>query len=149
GAAMVRRPEQVQILRLWASKPGYATLFRNFETAKKDGSVELPSSFEFPLPKAQTVSGRIVDAKGQSIAGVRIQAQCEVSNDYKLPNGLVYSCNDLATGSDALITDKEGRWSLNNVPVPATSVSLKIAHPDYIPDMEYGCLQKQQSITLA
>ncbi|MGL4549713.1 MAG: carboxypeptidase-like regulatory domain-containing protein, partial [Gemmataceae bacterium] len=142
GVAVVRRPRAVQLMRVWVSKPGYAGLFRGWEEGTP------PATFIFPLSKATTAGGRVVDARGRGVAGVRIEARCEIDRAEELPDGLRFNTT-LAYGWGAAVTDADGRWSLTNVPVTATALSLLVNHPDYVSDVFYGDLQKAQRVTLA
>ncbi|MFO0843379.1 MAG: carboxypeptidase regulatory-like domain-containing protein [Gemmataceae bacterium] len=148
GVAMVRRPNEVDLMRIWVSKPGHAGLFRGWEKGTHDQGRGLPKSFTFQLNKATTVGGRVVDEKGRGVAGARVEAQCEVDGAKKLPDGVAYHTT-LAYGAGAAVTDKDGRWKLENVPVPASSFSLRIAHPEYVSDTRDGGLQQEQGVTTA
>ena len=58
GVATVVRPKALQIVRIWVSKQGYATLVRGWETGKHDNGKLIPAAFEFPMRKAGTAGGR-------------------------------------------------------------------------------------------
>ena len=55
----------------------------------------------------------------------------------------------LAEGSDASTTDADRRWMLKNVP-PGNNVEvrLKLGHPDFISDPNWGTMQEEQGITM-
>ena len=47
-----------------------------------------------------------------------------------------------------MTTNSEGRWKLDNVPPgDDVDVRIKLSHPDYIDDHDWGQLQKEQHIT--
>jgi protocatechuate 3,4-dioxygenase beta subunit len=148
GVALIRRPQPLQIFRVWVYGPGYASLFRGWETrAHKEGK-QIPKTFVFQMQKATTVGGRAVDEKGKGIAGVRVEAMCDPEGDKKLPSGIQFN-EHLAYGSGAAVTDKDGRWRLTNVPGPVSKVWLRFAHDDYVSDESYGGLQLTQGVTMA
>lgn len=147
GIAVVRRRKDARSMRVWADKPGYAGLFRGWEREARGGVAVMPDTFTFPMPKATTAGGRVVDQKGRGVPGVRLEVDCVVGGKMALPNGISYAPT-LAHGS-MVMTDKDGRWRLDTVPVPATALSLRIAHPDYVSDVRYGEYQKAQGVTMA
>lgn len=148
GVAAVRRPKALDILRVWASKPGYAGVFRGWEQGASAGGAGLPAAFTLPLQKATTIGGRILDGTGKGVAGVRIAVECTVP-PAALPDGVHFN-TFLADGSSSgVVTDADGRWTLRNVPAPATTFSLRVTHPDYVSDTRYGELQAQHGVTAA
>ena len=47
------------------------------------------------------------------------------------------------------ITDEQGRWTLDNVPPDDDlELRLKLSHPDYISDPNWGTMQEQQGVDL-
>lgn len=147
GVATLRFPKSVVNVRLWVSKSGHPGLYRAWEDPKdNDKPVPLPESFQFVIPKGTTISGRIIDEQGNGIPQARVEASCK--DTYKLVlHDNVHFSGTLASGTDAAITDQQGRWQLNNVPVPAKDIQLRITHPDYISDVHEGELQNIQQVT--
>jgi protocatechuate 3,4-dioxygenase beta subunit len=148
GVAITKRPKELGIIRVWVSAPGYADLFRGWETGKHENGKLIPTAFDFPMRKATTAGGRIVDARGKGIHGARVEVNQAQSSDETLPNEICYP-GTLAWGKDAAVTDKEGRWSIANVPPKTTKMSLKVTHPDYNSDVYFGEHQDAQGVSIA
>ena len=54
----------------------------------------------------------------------------------------------LSSGPAAIRTDDQGRWTLRNAPPgDDVKVRIKLSHPDYINDREWGQLQREQFVT--
>ncbi len=60
GAADVELPKTFSILRLWASKKSFATLFANWEQAELTSGKELPAEYVMRLDSAVTAGGQVV-----------------------------------------------------------------------------------------
>jgi protocatechuate 3,4-dioxygenase beta subunit len=148
GVALVKRPKQLQIIRVWVSKKGYAPLFRGWETGTHDHGKLLPASFEFPMRKGATAGGRLMDTTGKGVSGGKVEVRFDKSTDDSLPNDIKYS-DWLAIETHAAVSDKDGRWSIANVPPKTTALSLKINHPDFVSDLHRGELQRAQGVTIA
>jgi len=147
GVATLRFPKSVVNVRMWVSKAGYAGLFRAWEDPKDDAKpMPLPELFQFVIPKGTTISGRIVDEQGNGIPQARLEAKCKDTYKLVLQDDVHFS-GTLAYGTDAAITDQQGRWQLSNVPVPAKDIRLRITHLDYISDVHEGELQGIQQVS--
>ena len=93
-----------------------------------------------------------VTARGQPIKGVVVEVKLERGGrgegrtDARRVAGRTGSDHHQGT---APVTDEQGRWTLDNVP-PGDDLELrlKLSHPDYISDPEWGTMQDQQGIDL-
>lgn len=145
GFIEIRLPEDYRIIRIWAVAEGYANMFANWEELEiKSGGLP-PNEFVFPMIPAVEVGGTVVDEQGTPIEGVSVEVK-RVSNPEDNSQRIKYG-TWLAQGTDARITDEKGRWTLDNVP-PGDDIQLelKLTHPDYISDDNWGDIQKTQSI---
>ncbi|QVL34267.1 sigma-70 family RNA polymerase sigma factor [Telmatocola sphagniphila] len=150
GVAVIRRPNEIQTLRVWCSATGYATLFRGWETGTTDQNNPLPETFTFPMKKGISIGGRVVDPKENGIANVRIEAICEKYAPHKFPNNTHYG-NSLSLVNNGVQTDKDGHWSIDTVPEPVEEISLRFHSEDFASDLSlpFSIIQKDQNITLS
>lgn len=146
GVAKVMRPAQVQILRLWISKPGFATLFRSIETGVDGGNADIPSTFDVQLLKGKVIRGRVVDERGKPIVGARVEANATLGRETARADGFEYS-GTLSFGSDAPKTDADGYWQLDNVPATAIGVNVRLIHPDYVSEVRIDRKQKPREVS--
>ncbi|HEY7312793.1 MAG TPA: sigma-70 family RNA polymerase sigma factor [Gemmataceae bacterium] len=145
GAAQVELPKTFYILRLWASNKPFVPLFANWEQNELASGEKLPAEYVFRMERAVTAGGRIVDEQDKPIAGVRVQV--ELKNNQKLAHGDGRTSFDrwLAWGNDAVTTDAEGRWRIDNVPDhPQVKLTLLVSHPDYV-SVNYGRGEEQKA----
>jgi RNA polymerase sigma factor (sigma-70 family) len=150
GAAQVELPKTYYILRLWASKKPFASLFANWDQNELASGAKLPAEYTFRLEPAVSAGGRIVDEQGKPIAGTRVQVM--ITNDPKPARGDGRARYDtwLAERNDAAKTDTEGRWRIDNVPShPRVDLSLLVSHPEYVSHGNWGEAQKAAGITTA
>jgi thiol-disulfide isomerase/thioredoxin len=145
GEARFELPEGMYIFRLWARAEGHVPLFAHWEE-EDDPEETLPKEFTFRLERGTVIGGIIRDQDGRAIA----RATVEVSLDRKgKSEPRVGPDGWLAEGSAASTTDAQGRWTLDNVPAgDDVEVNLKVGHPDYISDPQWGTLQKEQGVTM-
>lgn len=148
GRVTVSLPDEFYILRLWASADGYARLFKNWEEDNIKNGDTPPADYTFRMIKGATIGGVIVDQKGDPIAGAAIGVQASAThpgNEDRLRFGSWYADEK----SSDLVTDDQGRWSLDTLP-PADDlkVTVKTAHPEYIDDPR-GESYEAQGITTA
>ena len=131
GQADVEIPKSLGYLTIWARSPGRVALRTEWRPTRHGD--EIPAAFTFPLPKPTAIGGVVTDEQGQPIAAVRV----EVDHEQRIP------------GSDiAVVTDAGGRWTLDNVP-PGDErwFSVKLTHPDFVSDMSWGDMQRNQLVT--
>ncbi len=144
GQVRVSVPEEISIFRLWARAEGHVPLFAHWEE-QDNPETTLPEEFTFRLKPGTVIGGIIRDQNGQAIKGATVEVQLQHGGEQ---DGRAGPDMWLAEGSDASTTDAEGRWTLKNVP-PGNNVEvlLKLGHPDFISDPNWGTLQKEQGIT--
>ncbi|HLN30149.1 MAG TPA: sigma-70 family RNA polymerase sigma factor [Gemmataceae bacterium] len=150
GAVQVELPKTFHILRLWASKSPFVSMFANWEQSELATIKEFPVEYTFRLESGIASGGRILDEQGKPIAGVRVQLRMENAPAPARSDGRAHYDGWLATGSDATTTDAGGRWRLENVPNhPQIQLQLLVSHPDYVSDERWGEIQTAAGITTA
>lgn len=134
GVARFELPKSFTILRLWASKKPFVTMFANWEQAELSGGKGAPAEYTFRLESAVTASGRVLDEKGKPVAGAKVQVS--LANDPKPAKGdsrVRYTLSSTAT------TDAEGRWTIGKVPDhPSVELSLLVTHPDFVTNNQWN-----------
>jgi hypothetical protein len=143
GIALVERPSELRIIRLWASHPDFVTLFAHWEEGEHDNGRLLPAEFTLTLPKGVEIGGRIIDEAGKPVAGVRVEATLRDETQVAANKPNVRHDKWLANGNDSAVSDQEGQWVVKNVPASfdrdaKNRVSLRFNHPNYIPIPEDG-----------
>jgi outer membrane lipoprotein-sorting protein len=142
GQAVIKFPRDFTILRLWVRRDGCVPLFVHWEEMDENP----PDSFTIKLAKGTAIGGFVKDEQGRPIAGAKVEVAW-VPRDYEQSNRTCI-CNRLAEDDDdARVTDAAGRWSLDNVPAGGGSLSIKISHPAYLDDTNFGGLQEKQHVT--
>ena len=142
GQTIIELPKNFDIFRLFTSCDGYVPLFTHWEELDENP----PDTFTITLAKGTRIGGFVKNDDGQPIVGAKV----EVSMAYDRAAIQKRTCIEhwLAEGDDARTTDAEGRWTLNNVPEGDVKLSLKISHPKYLGDKDWGGLQKEQKVML-
>ncbi len=146
GSVVAELPKQIRIMRIWARKKDHVPLFAHWWPEMQPEDPDIPSEYQFNLAKGTTIGGQIVNEQGEPIKGVNV----EVRRSNRLPPMARLSPGTwLAYGDAALITDSDGRWKLSNVPGDSeTAVLLKLSHPQFIDDANWGTYQQEQSIIM-
>jgi protocatechuate 3,4-dioxygenase beta subunit len=133
GAARIELPKTFYILRLWASKKPFVSMFANWEQDELASGKGVPDEYTFRLEKAVTAGGRVLDEKGKPIAGAKVQVN--LNGELKPVNSDGRTIYDtwLAWGRDAVVTDADGRWRITNVPSsPQLAMRLMVTHLDFV-----------------
>ena len=152
GEVRFEVPDNLQIYRLWAQAKGHVPLFAHWE--EQDNPEEtLPGEFTFRLKRGTVIGGLVRDEAGQPIEGVAVEVSLQRGGK---SDGNVSPDTWLATGKPTTqqgvvpVTDAQGRWTLDNVPEgDDLEILLKLDHPDYIADPNWGTSQKEQGVDLA
>jgi RNA polymerase sigma factor (sigma-70 family) len=147
GIALVELPKSFYILRLWASKKGFADLFSGWEQNELGSGEKLPAEYVFRMERAVTAGGRIVDEQGKPIAGAAVEVR--LREDAKPAHGDGRVSYNWSLTDRSNVTDADGRWRIDNVPDhPRVGLALIVSHPDYLSD-NYGRsdVQKAAGIT--
>ncbi len=149
GVARIELSKTFTILRLWAGKKPYVTLFANWERAELSSGKSVPAEYTFRLESAVTAGGRVLDEKGNPIVGAKVVVH--LANDPKPVRGdsRVRYGSSLAWGNDAATTDSSGCWRIDNVPNHAElELGLLVSHPDFVSD-EWELRARETGITTA
>lgn len=150
GAAYVELPKTFSILRLWAGKRPFVTLFANWEENELASGTEFPAEYTFRLEPGVTAGGRVVDEQGQPIAGAKVQVMLTGDPKPAHGDGRARYNTWLAQGTDAATTDADGRWRIDTVPDhPRAELGLLVSHPDYVSDEYWRQSQKAAGVTTA
>lgn len=149
GAAVVELPKTFSILRLWASKATFVSMFANWEQAELASGRGVPAEYTFRLEPAITAGGRIINEQGEPISGANVMVAVAGTLRPAKNDGRVAYAGNLAERKNPTTTDADGRWQLDNVPNhPQLALSLFISHPDYVSDEQWGFTQKAAGITI-
>ncbi|MEM6364311.1 MAG: carboxypeptidase-like regulatory domain-containing protein [Planctomycetota bacterium] len=145
GRVALELPHSVRFLRLWIIKDGFPPLFASWDESESDA---IPEHLKLVIPHGKTAGGVVVDSSGKPIANAKIEVrlQTNTSPASAIPNLRYYTT--LASGENAVVTDAQGRWMLNEVPpVEDTRLSLKIAHEQFIQDQYWNELRNTNGVT--
>ena len=142
GLARVALPKTFTIVRLWAgfwdSKKPFVTMFAGWEEPEIKGGEKLPDKYTFKLERGTTAGGKVVDEQGKAIAGATVEVRMSGGTEPVQGDGRAKYNTWLARGKDALTTDQDGRWQIQNVPDHAeTELSILVSHPAYIADGDW------------
>jgi RNA polymerase sigma factor (sigma-70 family) len=148
GAARVELPKSYTILRLWAGKKPYVTLFAGWEQEELASGKRPPAEYTFRLESGVSAGGRIVDEQGKPIAGARVQVRMATDPRPAQGDGRARYNTWLAEGDNTPTTDADGRWRIDRVPSdPGVLLSLLVSHPDYVSDTHWGEAQQASGVT--
>jgi BlaR1 peptidase M56/Carboxypeptidase regulatory-like domain len=144
GEARVDLPDGIYIFRLWARAKGHAPLFAHWEEEDVPER-SLPKEFTFRLQLGTVIGGIVSNSNGQPIKGVSVDVMLNRGGQVEGRTGLDMWLSE----GEVPITDAEGRWTLDNIPPSLNlDIRLKLSHPDYISDREWGESQDQQGVDL-
>ncbi len=142
GEATADLPNTLWILRLWASKKGYAGRFISMETDANVHEIVIPKEFTFRLPKGTTLGGVVKDEEGHPIKGAQVEVSYQSGGGRSETNSVHPSFQENTT------TDADGRWKVEDAP-PGDEIefSIGVTHPDYLSDDLLGELERKEAIT--
>jgi beta-lactamase regulating signal transducer with metallopeptidase domain/thiol-disulfide isomerase/thioredoxin len=151
GEARIDIPQGISIFRLWADLKGHVPLFAGWEEEEKPETT-LPAEFTFRLRRGTTIGGVVKNSAGQPIKGVMVEVRLEHGGRKEgriVTNGSLAYQDPRSQAVTVPVTDEQGRWTLDKVP-PENDLELrlKLSHPDYISDPNYGTLQDEQGVDL-
>lgn len=144
GSAIVELLPQMYILRIWTNKDGHVPTFTHWEPDWFEAGKAAPDEVTITLTKGTSIGGFVKNEEGQPIAGAKIGV---TADDGRERQSMVSRW--LATGDDDPTTDANGRWTLNNVPEGNPELMVSVTHPDYVSDLKWGGLQREQNVTTA
>ena len=150
GQTNIVIPTVLHDLRVWASSDGRVPLYAQWWPEKQEDGHLIPEAFTLHMTKGTVIGGVVKDPQGRPVAGVHVEVRYDEKGDFQAVMARRPRISDwLALGDTAKITDAEGRWTLDNVPVGEdVSLSLKLTHPDFISDMSWGDLQRKQHVSV-
>ncbi|MBI2826246.1 MAG: carboxypeptidase regulatory-like domain-containing protein [Planctomycetia bacterium] len=144
GTVEITLPVLVEDIRLWVRKDGYAPMFAIWWPKEQPDLLAIPQEFTYRLVKGTILGGLVNDETGKPIERVKVEVQYD--GDGGGPNRARFD-SWLSQGDDAIVTDAQGRWMLSNVPPgDDIKVRVKLSHPDFISDKEWGQFQQEQHI---
>lgn len=89
----------------------------------------LPEKFALKLPQGTTISGRIVDQQENPVGGAKVYLRVPTNQNAR-SHHLYYKY--------FVTTDKEGHWSSDLMPAKLEKVFIKLQHPDFTSDNNFG-----------
>jgi beta-lactamase regulating signal transducer with metallopeptidase domain/uncharacterized protein YjbI with pentapeptide repeats len=152
GEATIQLKGEPLNLNVWVKKESHVPLVTSWRDVATEGNEPIPASFEFRMTRGTKISGIVTDVAGIPIAGAKIEVEdaslYRDSADPPKDSPKVIKrpgrSNWLAFGTAGVLTDAEGKWSLDNVPTDAellanknqwteghTPLRLRFSHPDY------------------
>jgi beta-lactamase regulating signal transducer with metallopeptidase domain/uncharacterized protein YjbI with pentapeptide repeats len=158
GEATIKLEGEPINLHVWVKKESHVPLVTSWRDVTSKDSEPIPASFEFRLTRGTKIGGIVTDVAGIPIAGAKVEVEDasqyrdsgEAYKPVKLPNDALKMVkvpgrsNWLAFGDAGVLTDAEGKWSLDNVPADSellankekwtegqTPLRLRFSHPDY------------------
>jgi len=138
GAARVELPKTFTILRLWAGKDPFVTMFVHWEQSELSTLQEFPAEYTVKLERPTRAGGGVVDEQGRPIAGAKVEVRLANAPRPAGGDGRVRYNTWLALDDTAAVTDAAGRWAIDNVPDhPEVELSVLLSHPDYIGDTSW------------
>lgn len=158
GEAAITFPEGKVSLQIWPSKTGYVPQvvgFRESEQEKDPTKNVIPEQYVFHFQRGTRLSGSVVDVLGKPIAGAKVQVKlngkAELSDKSKNEKPRPGVNGWLAFGDNAVVTDDQGRWEIDNAPALTKDsddgFQLMVAHPEFTDDRQWGESQQKQGIT--
>ncbi len=153
GFVRVELPRSYYIVRLWASKKPYVTMFSHWEQEELAGDKKLPAEYSIRVERGVKAGGRIVNEQGQPIVGAKVQVSTNggtpAKGDHRTGYDMWLSTVNGNQFDDAVATtNSDGRWQIENVPDNAQAkLSLLVTHPAYSSDESWEQSQKHSGVT--
>ncbi|MBI2826767.1 MAG: hypothetical protein HYX69_19005 [Planctomycetia bacterium] len=104
---------------------GYVPMRAFWRNSKDAPADKLPEEFAFPMAKAATVGGRVVDDEGKPVPGATVLFSAGDSASHQGRRA------ELSFSKEEYVTDKDGRWDCNIAPPRMNHGSINVDHPDF------------------
>lgn len=169
GRAIVPLSGTTVDLRLWVTLDGFVPLHAMWAKKFQSDGDQIPNEFTFQMQAGTEIGGVVVNENGQPISGaiVEVQEPAWASFAFRLtpnrPGHRPVRNSWLAEGDSAVITGKDGKWTLGNVPSDKQlnapellpfqlsrmqNLSVRVTLPGQEKDENgYGRLQREQNIS--
>jgi beta-lactamase regulating signal transducer with metallopeptidase domain/uncharacterized protein YjbI with pentapeptide repeats len=148
GEAIIKFEGEPINLNIWVKKESHVPLVTSWRDVTKEGAEQIPLLFEFRMTRGTKIGGIVTDVAGIPIAGVKVEVEDASlrTNSEDQPKIVKRPgrSNWLAYGDAGVMTDAEGKWSLDNVPASSELLAytgkkaadqaplrLRFSHPDY------------------
>jgi hypothetical protein len=109
-------------------RDGYIPKFVSWAAARGDLLEELPGQYTAQIERGTIAGGTVINENGEAIPDVRIVVAGAEST-----HGMIQSpaTREGEAMSHEEVTDSQGRWLCNHLPVQLQSVSFTLLHPEY------------------
>ncbi len=135
GLVSVELPDGLNGLRTWTSKKGHVTLFANWEDRSYE---DVPERLILTMQPGTIVGGVVVDPAGLPIEGAVVEVSRSGGGKKLDTNANTRLGTWLSNGDDAVVTDKDGRWQIDNVPAgDDLQFRFKVTQPKYITETQW------------
>jgi hypothetical protein len=124
GRLVVVRPDPSSGFSVSIKTPGYGPYWAEWNPDKLPQPI--PSRFVAELDEGWMVGGVVVNSQGEPIAGAAVRPSVRFK---KRPG----DTGDLGVGT-RIVTDADGKWRFDSVPVSMNEVFVEISHPDFMPN---------------
>lgn len=131
GIATLKLPTPLTSVRIWPSKDGYVPLFFNWED---EDLKSMPKTYDLILQKGTELKGMVVDSQGRPVSGAKVDVSLFGGGLKAEQKTRVRNNNWLASEEAKAVTDKNGKWSINNAPKGDLKLKFLIEHPDFVND---------------
>jgi hypothetical protein len=151
GRATVLVPDPPRLFRMWTQKAGYVPLFAQWWPEHQPDGHLVPEEYTFSLPHGTEIGGVIVSDDGKPIEGATVEVALgnQIDQMGRRPVPSTWLAEATEPGNNACITDAKGYWQLGNVPAgDEIFVRIKVSHPNYAGDAEWGALQEEQAVPM-
>ena len=128
GHCRIELPDQdPESLSVTAQKDGFVPMRVDWRT--RYGAIRLPQEFTFTFEPATAIGGIVQNDQGQPIpdaavfiSGMRASSMTGVTEQATF---------DIPQSQSKVMTDGQGRWQFDLAPAGLSSVSIRLAHPEY------------------
>ncbi len=126
GEALIEFPAGAQLQSFTLDTKAAGLVPQHVRWSGEHRAIEFPREKVIRLQPAMTIGGVVQDAAGKPIAGAEVEITYPATeSDMK---------NYYYHLERALKTDKEGRWTSNNIPHDMTNMGIRVKHANFIED---------------